>query len=84
MYKFKIGDRVHYVVYPSRSVDVSVTGTVVAVDAVKGKPTLYRVQWDDVDYTRPTVIGGVYSKYPPVPATYHSGDLASVAVAVSV
>jgi hypothetical protein len=43
----KIGDRVHYRVYPSGLPDMTTTGTVVGSSS-----GAYRVEWDDVDYTK--------------------------------
>jgi len=60
---YRIGQRVHYRVYPSGMPQTSVTGTVVDVGRHATKPgrLLYIVQWDDVDYSRFTATNYEYS-----------------------
>jgi hypothetical protein len=51
MNKFSVGNRVWYRVYPSGLPNTKTVGTVVAVqDTPAGSPTVYVVEWGDVDY----------------------------------
>lgn len=47
--RLEVGDRVHYVVYPSGTPDTSIQGTIVRRVRETGE---YHVQWDDVDYSK--------------------------------
>jgi hypothetical protein len=75
--KFKLGARVQYkaqingvwAFWPG-------LGTVVEIVSRRGEPTKYYVKWNSVDYTKPVVLNGVSADKPPLPAWYHSGDLA--------